>query len=158
METGAIFDSTERYRYRLWRIWNRHVPTITFIMLNPSRADHRVNDPTVRRCLNFAQTWSCGGLEVVNLFAYRTAYPQQLKQANDPIGIDNDHHLKQVFEQSAQVILAWGNQGTWLNRNQAVLDLIRPQYQPYCLGFTKQGQPRHPLYAKRDLTPIRFDR
>ena len=40
-------------------------------MLNPSTADAQTNDPTIRRCLQFAQAWGYGTLEVVNLFAFK---------------------------------------------------------------------------------------
>ena len=76
MQGGAVI--TGDYRYLLWREWNsdRAVPrlqrdrqTVSFIMLNPSRADAEVNDPTITRCINFALSWGYGRLEVVNLFA-----------------------------------------------------------------------------------------
>lgn len=88
MQSGAVI--TGDYRYLLWREWNSNDKTVSFIMLNPSRADGSVNDPTITRCINFAKAWGYGRLEVVNLFAYRTPKPSLLKQAPEPIGRDND--------------------------------------------------------------------
>lgn len=67
MQGGAVI--TGDYRYLLWREWDISNKTVSFIMLNPSRADAQINDPTITRCINFALSWGYGRLEVVNLFA-----------------------------------------------------------------------------------------
>src|SRR4028119_2392792 len=90
---GAIFDPTRTYRYALWRTWDAARPPVAFVLLNPSTADARRDDPTIRRCANFARTWGFGGLEVVNLFAFRATHPTDLKCAADPVGPQNDVHL-----------------------------------------------------------------
>ncbi len=87
MRGGAVIKGD--YRYLLWREWNSSSKTVSFIMLNPSRADAEINDPTITRCINFAQAWNYDRLEVVNLFAYRTSSPSKLKQVVEPIGKDN---------------------------------------------------------------------
>ena len=84
MQSGAVI--TGDYRYLLWREWDNSHKTVSFIMLNPSRADAQVNDPTITRCINFAKSWGYGRLEVVNLFAYRTPKPSLLKQAAEREG------------------------------------------------------------------------
>ncbi len=154
IDRGAIFDPTECYRYRLWRTWDAAAPRLVFVMLNPSTADAEVNDPTIRRCIDFAKTWEYGHVEIVNLFAYRTPHPNYLKTVADPVGIDNDRHLQQAQAQADQVVVAWGNHGNWLGRDRQVLSLLNPPL--YCLGITKMGQPRHPLYCKRTSQVIRL--
>ena len=67
MQGGAVI--TGNYRYLLWREWDSQSKTVSFIMLNPSRADAEINDPTITRCINFARSWGYGRLEIVNLFA-----------------------------------------------------------------------------------------
>jgi hypothetical protein len=151
--SSAIFDTTRRYRYSLKRTWSNDYPRVTFIMLNPSRADELQNDPTISRCLGFAYDWGCGSLEVVNLFAYCTSYPYELMRANDPIGKDNDHFLMQAVANAHFTVIAWGTKGTYLERNRRVLDLLLAQTQSehlYYLGLTKEGHPCHPLYLKRE--------
>ena len=96
MQSGAVI--TDNYRYLLWREWISSSKTVSFIMLNPSRADAEVNDPTITRCINFAKSWGFGRLEVVNLFAYRTSKPSLLKQATEPIGKDNDRYILESVE------------------------------------------------------------
>lgn len=124
-------------------------------MLNPSQADETINDPTIRRCIGFAQAWGYGAVEIVNLFAYRTPYPQNLRQVSDPIGQDNDRILTTFAQSVDRIILAWGNWGSLHRRDQAVITLLSAT-DLFCFGLTKQGQPIHPLYLKRDRQLLQF--
>ena len=154
MQRGAIVDPTGCYRYRLWRSWAASQARLVFVMLNPSTADAHHDDPTLRRCLGFAQRWSYGHLDVVNLFAWRATDPYALRQAVDPVGAENDRHLLQTADRGDAIILAWGNGGAWNDRGQQVLTLLHQLEKPlYCLGKTRQQQPRHPLYLKTQ-TPL----
>ena len=144
VKSGAVIIGD--YRYLLWREWDSQNPTVAFIMLNPSRADAEFNDPTITRCINFAQAWGYGRLEVVNLFAYRTAHPSLLKQTAKPVGSDNDQYVLTTVQHSEQVILAWGNHGTWQQQDLHILQLLKNYTHLYCFGMTKKGSPRHPLY------------
>ncbi len=151
MQGGAVI--TGDYRYLLWREWDSSSKTVSFIMLNPSRADAEVNVPTITRCIKFARSWGYGRLEVVNLFAYRTSKPSLLKQAAKPIGIDNDRYILETVKRSARVILAWGNHGTWQKQDLYVLQLLKNYNHLYSLGITKRGCPRHPLYLRSKIKP-----
>lgn len=151
---GAEIDLAGTYRYSLWREWNLDAPRISFVMLNPSTADATANDPTIRRCISFAQSWGYGSLEVVNLFAYRATNPNTLLRAADPIGPENDRHLLAASQRAQTVILAWGNWGTLHSRNRAIISLLSVQKNIYCLGRTQAGHPRHPLYVKGNMTPV----
>ena len=156
MQRGAVFDLARLYRYSLWRGWSTNHPQITFIMLNPSTADDQCDDPTVRRCIGFAQAWEFGSLEVVNLFAYRAICPFELSRVADPIGAENDHFLLQAIKRSACTVAAWGVHGRLLGRSQQVLYLLGSHPDIHCLGFTKDGHPRHPLYLKGDTRLVRL--
>lgn len=156
MLKGATLDFTGQYRYRLWRIWDSGAPTVAFVMLNPSTADASVDDPTIRRCIGFARTWGYGSLEVVNLFAYRATSPQILRAAVDPVGPDNEAHLLATRQKVMPVILAWGNQGTFLGRNQTVLKQLANIENVYCLGLTAGGHPCHPLYLQAHTKPVPY--
>jgi hypothetical protein len=149
MKSRAELSPCKNYRYALWREWSDE-PQVLFVMLNPSTADDSQDDPTIRRCIAFAKQWGYGGLIVANLFAWRSPYPAHLKNARDPIGPSNDQWLKKLAKQSAAVVGAWGNHGTYMQRGQAVAALF-PGLQ--CLGVTKQGQPRHPLYVPSATQP-----
>ncbi len=150
--SGAIFDATGSYRYLLWRSWS-DAPKIGFVMLNPHRADASVNDPTIRRCMGFAQAWGFGGVEVMNLFAFCAKTPQLLKQAKHPIGQDNDRYLAVLPQRVDRIVLAWGNWGALSGRDRAVRQLFSKCRNLYCLGMTQAEQPRHPLYL-RSTTPL----
>jgi hypothetical protein len=154
---AAIFDSTGTYRYSLWRQWNAAFPQLVLVMLNPSTADAHMDDATIRRCIRFAQHWGYGSLEVVNLFAWMTPNPLNLRDAVDPVGTENDRHILTAVQRAAQVVVAWGNWGTLHQRDRAVLALLS-QHDIYCLGINRSGQPRHPLYLKSSTIPRVYSR
>lgn len=154
MHRGAKFDPTGRYRYSLSRTWDSALPRVAFVMLNPSTADGRADDPTIRRCIGFARRWGYGSLVVVNLFAYRTPSPAALARALSPVGPDNDRHLRAARSRSAAMVAAWGVHGALLGRDQAVMALLARGRKPLlCLGTTRDGHPRHPLYLPADVQP-----
>ncbi|MFL5626201.1 MAG: DUF1643 domain-containing protein [Ktedonobacteraceae bacterium] len=153
---GAIFDITATYRYSLWRVWSAAAPRVVFVMLNPSTADAQYNDPTIRRCIDFASTWGFGSVEVVNLFAYRTVHPTQLRQVDDPIGADNNLFLVQAVQRAARIVVAWGTHGTLLDRDREVLELLKRGHTCYCFGLTKDGHPKHPLYVRGDTRLVTY--
>lgn len=152
---GAVFDETRRYRYLLWRRWDQKLPSACFVMLNPSCADEHSNDPTIRRCIGFAQGWGLGGIEVVNLFGLCTHDPRDLLRSHDPTGPENDRYLRAAIERAVVVIAAWGNRHKRLREHEA--PFVRGRTRPLCLGLTRFGEPRHPLYlpAVTVLRPYR---
>ena len=153
---GALFDATGHYRYSLWRTWEPVHPTLLMILLNPSTADGERDDPTIRRCRQFATAWGYGGLEIVNLFAYRTPHPSCLRQAKEPIGGQNDAVIQGAIAHAAQVVVAWGNGGSFLGRDRTILQALVSQ-PLHCLGITQRGQPRHPLYLPKGRLPEAYD-
>ncbi len=156
IDYGAIFDINGRYRYSLWRAWSSYHPRIAFVLLNPSTADEQRNDPTIRRCIGFARAWNFGSMEVVNLFAYRTTDCRELLKIDDPVGEENNYFLIQAVERCSTVVVGWGTRGTLLARDLQVLSLIAGRKDVHCLGITKNGQPRHPLYVKGDTSLVPF--
>ena len=155
-KSSAVISECGRYRYRLDRRW-ADGPAMGFIMLNPSTADADKDDPTIRRCIRFAKREGCGALVVVNLFPFRATKPADLWATRYPdrFGPDSDKHLQAALREiDGPLVAAWGADG---NASEAV-DLWRI-YQGkrlLCLGKTKDGSPRHPLYVKGDapLVPL----
>lgn len=167
VESGAIFDSEERYRYLLWRQWasdmpsgeepcSTHKATVLFIMLNPSTADDKRNDPTIARCAQLSKLWGFERAEIVNLFAYKATQPQTLRRASDPVGPDNDRFILEAAQRADCIIAAWGNHGTLLARDEEVLRLIPERHRIWCFGKTKIGAPKHPLYLGYGVEPTRL--
>lgn len=156
----ATFSADRMYRYTLtrWLKGGDSLSYVNFILLNPSTATESEDDPTIRRCCGFAEDWGYPSLVVTNLFAYRATSPRDMMNAQRPIGSENDYWLSHIALGANQVVLAWGNHGTFLHRASTVLaDLVGPLY---CLGLTKVGQPRHPLYLSRrtELVPWKDER
>ncbi len=155
---SAGFSRCGRYRYWVRRCWDEGRPPVCWVMLNPSTADAVRDDPTIRRCRQFAAAWGYGGILVVNLFAYRASAPALLFGADDPIGPANDRHLRRAVAGAAQlVVAAWGCHGTFRGRDRAVLELLAScTGGVVCLGRTRNGQPRHPLYVRGNQPLERF--
>lgn len=147
---GAILSDCGKFRYRLWRYWDASKSPLVFVMLNPSTADANADDPTIRKCIGFAKRYNHGGIEVLNLYAYRATKPADLKKAGYPVGPENDAHIATVVQDHADahsnVICAWGANAKGLSRPDAVLRLLRNLgVRPRALHFTNDGIPAHPL-------------
>lgn len=159
-EATATFSPCRTYRYALTRRWDTTWPMAVFIMLNPSTADAFTVDPTIRRCINFARSWHAGGLTVVNLFALRSTDPKALYPHLDPVGADNDQVITDVLtaaEPIGPVIVAWGQHGALHGRDRQAAQLLRRHdITPLCLGLTKHGHPRHPLYVRGDTATVAY--
>ena len=98
-----------------------------------------------------AKSWGFSGFELVNLFALRSRDPSVLRFAADPVGAHNDKWLKQTLHQNKLIVACWGNGGALFQRELAIRAMHN---QLYCLGTTKSGQPKHPLYLPMS-TPLR---
>lgn len=146
---GATLSADGRFRYRLWRKVALHNDyRVVWIMLNPSTADADTDDATIRKCLLFAKHWGYGGIEVANLYAYRTKDPEELKAAHYPNG-DNDRALAGVFSTCGAgdlVIAAWGAHAQPNRAHEVRVDAMLAGVRLYHLGLNKNGSPKHPLY------------
>lgn len=187
--SGAQISADGRYRYRLWREWRLHPqpaqwdmwkdrrgqPVIdgagepigepkscVFVMLNPSTADGNDDDPTIRRCVRFAQSWGFDRLEVLNLFAYRATDPKALlalNDADDPIGPKNLEAFAHVLRGNSypvgKIICAWGVHGAHIGQDETALGWMdgKPRF---ALGLTKEGHPKHPLYVPAAAQLVEF--
>ena len=167
MQQGAVISPCGKYRYGLSRKWGEGKPCL-FIMLNPSTADAWDDDPTIRRCIGFAESWGCEQLIVVNLFAFRATRQADMMAADDPVGPDNMEHVKKAAEFVASgdryglppagpVVCAWGLNGAYMGQDETVLGWLEAEgVTPLALALAKDGRPRHPLYLGGDLIPRPF--
>ena len=140
------------YRYVLTRTWDPSLPVLVFCMLNPSTADASQDDPTIRRCIGFAKREGCGGIAVVNLFAWRATDPDKLPILDtDKAGPGNAEHVARTVK-GRRVVVAYGAHfSAHPFVVQPFLSLLRANAASvYCLGTTKSGAPRHPLYVRGD--------
>lgn len=143
MRGAASFSRDGRYRYSLRRAWGEG-PIAAWVLLNPSTADAKRDDPTIRRCIDFSRRWGFGALEVVNLFALRATEPSVLRRARDPVGPRNDRAISRAMERADAVVAAWGAHGAWGERASEVRRLLPAG--TLALGVTARGEPAHPLY------------
>lgn len=161
--TAVIAGPGDCYRYELRRVWDEGKPLLVVCMLNPSTADHTVNDPTVLVLIHFAKLWGYGGLLVVNLWAWRASRPQDIPGNVDQTGPDNPSHwqaaLRYASRNGARALAAWGS-GSALNPH-AVSAKARAfcreaeiwGVELVCLGTTENGSPKHPMARGKHRIP-----
>lgn len=148
---GATISNDGTYRYQLWRVWNNKLPMLYWVMLNPSTANAETDDPTIRKCVGFAGRGGFGGIYVMNLFAFRATDPKQLiHYPAARVGPQNDQYLRLIagVDDDDRVIVAWGAQGALYPSRVQEVKFMLPYKQVRCLGLTKDGHPKHPLYVK----------
>jgi hypothetical protein len=160
VKMDAEFSDDGIYRYSLTRTWDGSLPTMAWIMLNPSEANEERNDPTTVRCMTYAEREGCGSIEIVNLYAIRSPIPAVLRRVNDAVGPDNGRHITAMMRRRTvkRIVCGWGsNMRFGSNWPDAILNVLNAADEREraleCLGVTKDGLPRHPLYL-RGVEPI----
>jgi hypothetical protein len=161
MKTAAEFSADRRYRWWLSREWDEGGTWCAFIGLNPSTADENADDPTIRRCINFARSWGHNGLLMLNLYAYRATDPREMWDAQNKgisiSGVQNyfsDLILRPTtqFPQVSRLIAAWGTGGGERGKEFGIAARM-VGVKLDCLMKTKHGHPQHPLYLPSGLLP-----
>lgn len=151
--SSAVFSPCLRYRYRLSRGWELTLPRVLFVMLNPSIADEKDDDQTMRKCIGFAKRWGFGSLDVGNLFGWISTDPKGLRGAVNPIG-ETDAHVLEMAREASWVVLAWGRHGSLYGRGAAMRALLAKNAIPVLgLPRVKNGEPSHPLMLPYTTTP-----
>jgi hypothetical protein len=147
-KSGASFSPCRIWRYVLWRTWgDLHGSRCAFIGLNPSTADEEVNDPTVTRCMGFAERWGFHGMYMLNLFSFRATDPKEMKLAEQPVGPADDVTLRHYAGLADRVVCCWGNHGAHRKRSDAVRKLLSSlDREVCCFKINGTGEPVHPLY------------
>lgn len=169
-EPVAIFSPDRKHRYTLWREVNTQgYDYVMWIALNPSTADEKLDDPTVRRMQGFTRAWGARYCLVTNVFAFRATDPKVMKAQFDPFGPDNLPHIGRLVNGAQTVVAAWGVHGNWVGGEDRIKTLMGgfrveehgrsyrvPSIQLKCLGKTKHGHPKHPLYVRADTQLIDY--
>jgi hypothetical protein len=173
-DTGQKPEDDALFRFRLSRNWESQNEHVVFIGVNPSKATHLVNDPTVARCMEFAKAWGYGSMAMMNLFPYRATDPAAMKRFYKREGPKikdfghlyddseriNESHLKVECAAASMIICAWGNDGKFLSKGEWIYRLLAPECASklHHFGETKEGEPRHPLYLLSNSSPILYTR
>lgn len=120
------------------------------IGLNPSTADEVKNDPTVRRCIGYALREGASGLVMLNAFSLRATDPAVMKASREPNRPGNDAAIRRSCR-GRRVAVAWGVHGGHRERDETVMRVLTPaNATTVCLGVTREGYPKHPLYLRAD--------
>ncbi len=149
---GAVLSPCKKYRYQLWRIWDDSKPKVMFLMLNPSTADEKDDDATIRKCMRYTRKWGYGGFYVGNLYGFRSTEKSVLKKVKNPIGEVNDEHLKLLSKKCEKVVCAWGNGE---GRPERIFKSFKDLYY-LKLNKDREESPAHPLYLNGELKPTKF--
>ena len=141
------YDREERFS--LSRIWDQKKPKLLYIMLNPSIADDKRDDPTIKRLIFFTKKFRYGGFYVANLFTQITPYPKELNMDN----LSKKNNLKiinDLIKKSDSIVYAWGN---LVSEPRDLLEIIDS---PLCFGKNLNGTPKHPLYLPSNSKLLKF--
>lgn len=165
MYSSAEFSTDRSYRFRLDRWWGNG-PRVGWLMCNPSRADEKRDDPTVRKCITFSARWGYEGLTIVNRWDLVATSPDTLARSPLPISGRNRIFLSAVARDVEEVIVAWGCSATLREmrlRGHDVFNatelmyLENPALKFSCLGLSKDGTPRHPSRLAYSTERVPFD-
>lgn len=156
--SGAVFTDGRRHRLYLWRRWNPTLAWIMIIGLNPSTADERLNDPTVKRCIGFAARWGFGGMFMCNVFTLVSTDPKGLNK-EPPLVPSANLAMRVIRGKCKEAVAAWGNLITQVRGWEERIDRIERDLAPLtCMGRTQLGHPRHPLYLPRETELVAYSR
>jgi hypothetical protein len=153
---SADYSSDGTYRWWYERRWGDG-PRLCWVGLNPGTGDTDGKPrPTLRKVVTWATEWHLDAVLVVNLFAYRATNPKALRTVNvDVIGDRNDEILRWATSTAGKTLAAWGAGGRLAGRGATVTHMLDD---PICLGVTRYGEPRHPLYVPQATPPIPYRR
>ena len=160
----AVISPCGLYRYSLLRenlnVAPTHQLVNAFFGVNPSTADARLDDHTVRKWTGFVKTWGGTSFMVGNVFAWRATNVKELATAADPVGPDNAEHLAAIIAAADILVPCWGDRGKVPKVLHAQIDatmrlLVASDKPVLHLGITARGDPAHPLMLpySTPLTP-----
>ena len=145
----AEFSIDKKERYSLNREWDNSKNKILYIMLNPSLADDKNDDPTIRRLINFTKKFNYGGFLVGNIFTTITPNPKELDKSKG-MSDKNFEELIKLINKVDQIVYAWGSS---IEEPQLLKKLV---LSPKCFGKNFNGTPKHPLYLPSQTKLINF--
>tara|TARA_B100000073_G_scaffold83664_1_gene64275 strand:- start:199 stop:651 length:453 start_codon:yes stop_codon:yes gene_type:complete len=145
----AEFSIDKKERYSLKREWDKSKNKILYIMLNPSLADDKNDDPTIRRLISFTKKYNYGGFLVGNIFTTITPNPKEIDKSKG-ISDKNFEKLLKLINKVDQIVYAWGDN---IEEPQLLKELV---LNPKCFGKNLNGSPKHPLYLPSETKLINF--
>lgn len=166
----TIFSECRKHRFLLYRQWtdngvssagNQDIHVVHFVGLNPSVADETANDSTVKRMVGFAKRWGFNALRVTNLLSLVETHQAKIPADGDLFCEENMSFVRCAHVRSCKTVFVWGamgkvhGPGKFRRLARHVAEMVPDAW---CLGYTKDWHPRHPLFLKRDTEPVLFER
>lgn len=147
--SGAWMSPNGTRRFLLWRAWPCPSDDIvSFVMLNPSDADEKKDDPTIRKCIGFSKSWGYGRLFVANLDPLIGSKPAELSLfTDDAYARFNTEVLVNVLKDSDVCVAAWGAHPEATDAGRRIVALAETlgvSQRLRCLGTNLDGSPKHP--------------
>lgn len=148
------------HRYTLWRRFKDGAPIsrmVAFIGLNPSTATPEKLDPTVSKCEHWAKAWGFDGFVMLNLFSYRATEPKEMVEYEIRAATYH-HHMKNgeaihyITQRCGLTVCCWGNDGAFGGLSSGTLGSLKHLgVETHALKLNKTGEPKHPLYHKKNV-------
>lgn len=150
-------DENNTHRFALGKISEK---TLFVFGVNPSTADDKEPDRTIKRVMGFAENNGYSSFVMFNLYPYRATNSNHLPtDADVKIIKKNVDIIYEILKEvdNPHILLAWG--GTIYKRSY-LLDSLKQIYDRVSelnikwliIGeMLKCAQPRHPLYANSNL-------
>ena len=134
--------------------------------LNPSTANEKVPDPTIRKVMGFAERKGFDSFVMINLYPQRATNPNDLHQDIDNnLLSENLKYISNLLENEQEFVMlaSWSEKvklrkyfGECIKSIHSITK--KPNVSWVKLGeLTKRGHPRHPLYSRYDLEFTDFD-
>jgi hypothetical protein len=139
-------DKSRRYAYSL--TWSANQHHVLWVMLNPGTGEtENRRRPTFERCKLWSKSMGYGGLLFGNVFSLRSKSARELLKLQHGPDSVNEQALLLLSNIAPETIVAWGNHGAKSEQPKRLNGIIK---NPKCFGYTRTGQPRHPLYVPQN--------
>jgi len=161
--SAATFSDCKQYRYLLSRVWDKSLPSVCYLMMNPSTATEVDNDATIERCQRRATLLGYGSIVIVNMFPYRETHSFKLKDVSNLIGdqVAADDAIADAVSDCAITICGWGEHNEVIGpRAKAVYEILSERglaHKLHALNINRDGSPQHPLYVAYAKQPISWE-
>lgn len=157
-----------QFRTHLVRRWGDLIERASdkyalFIGMNPSTADWNSNDPTVAREVKYTrERLGLSRYVKMNVMDFRSTDPKALlsMRRDERCSPMNHSEILEYASKAEIVIAAWGTLPRVLRPHADAVEgmLWKAGIKLHCVGFTKDGSPRHPLYVRGDAPLLPYPR
>ena len=157
----------DKYRYALGEVQDNAKKILFCFGINPSTATPQKSDPTAKRIQKIATAHGYDSWIILNVCAQRATKPDDMDEVqNFALHKENLEIITKLLKKyslRSDSLFAYGdliNKRSYLKKNLCeiinAIKAINYAGNCFCLGKTKSGNARHPLYQKTDAQFIPF--